>query len=153
VTAWLLGVATLVQTALAVWGPFWPTYPDIEPEAPSDSFAFGVPFVVHNRSVLFPMLNPSFACYIIEARTDKPMIYRQLLGSITGPNPPIPPGDVARYRCIVPIAFPGRVTEAVVEIGAVWSIPLIGERWNRTGPFTWNTTLNPPRWEMGNLLH
>jgi hypothetical protein len=65
VTSCVLGVASLSQLAIAVWGPFWPTPPAISAENNTgDGSSETLPFKITNRSALFKIKDTKPICVV-----------------------------------------------------------------------------------------
>jgi hypothetical protein len=52
----------LVASVVAIWGPIWPTDPDIHPQNTVNGSSSILPFTVKNKSILFGIWNAEFAC-------------------------------------------------------------------------------------------
>src|ERR1043165_5852226 len=70
VVAVFVGILGLLATFVTLVGPVWPTGPDFSPGVPSSSSPWDIPFVVANKSALFPIRKLTITCYVISALTD-----------------------------------------------------------------------------------
>jgi hypothetical protein len=66
------GAFVLAQGVVTLWGPFWPTKPDVQFHDTVDASSFVLPFKLTNRSVLFSIENADITCgvdllYFIDA--------------------------------------------------------------------------------------
>src|ERR1700737_4760374 len=65
-TEWTFGIVVaamgIVATIAGIWGPIWPTDPEIHPHDVVDGSSFILPFTVKNRSIIFDMPNVEFTC-------------------------------------------------------------------------------------------
>jgi hypothetical protein len=67
VIAFLFGAGTIAQTLIALWGPFWPTPPDLK--SIGDDFA--LPFLVDNGNKWFDIANIQFKCFLSKTVSNK----------------------------------------------------------------------------------
>jgi hypothetical protein len=63
-TTFVVGLISLIASIDGLWGPIWPTTPDIHPGTPDPVSPFAVPFTIKNRSVLFNVENGSIVCFV-----------------------------------------------------------------------------------------
>ncbi len=67
-TSWAIGtlVATigLIASIDAIWGPAWPTAPEIHPSDAIDPHSFRIPLTVKNASIVFGINDAEFRCGI-----------------------------------------------------------------------------------------
>jgi hypothetical protein len=144
--------------------PPWPTSPEIDPGAPAYSFPLLVPFQVRNPSGLFSIMNPSFACHI-EKMTGSAGQGVEDVTVMAHPSTvemKIGPKGEAPFQCPFLFRFgTGIVLIARMNIEVDRDWPLLGSslsgwlgRWHTAiGPFTWDPSVNPPRWVKGEPLH
>lgn len=86
--AFLLGIGTIVQTLIALWGPFWPTLPDMK--SIGDDFA--LPSLVDNTNQWFDITHIEFKCFLGKTASKSPnrnssyntSIWRDSIGIIAG---------------------------------------------------------------------
>jgi hypothetical protein len=62
VVASAVAVLGVVSTVYTIWGPPWPTNPEIRPRDVIDGSSFVLPFTVRNPSAVFDMDNVEFTC-------------------------------------------------------------------------------------------
>jgi hypothetical protein len=92
-----VGVVGLIGAVDAIWGPIWPTLPEIRVTGSDDASPFAFPFVIRNNSVLFGMRINGWTCIVGEMRFGTNIAHDLVAGS--GGNAMIPPTDIVNYRC------------------------------------------------------
>jgi hypothetical protein len=63
-TATTVALFAVIGGIVGIWGPPWPTDPEIHPHDTTDGSSLVLPFIVKNRSAFFDMLNVKFRCGI-----------------------------------------------------------------------------------------
>lgn len=138
-------LAHVTGSFLNLWGPLWPTKPEIELETPSFSGAFTIPFYVRNRSAIFDLENLTLTCDLVVEPFDRPV------GTVVMGEHPIRSDTLtARHRrhfqCNI---ARDRDTSIGVVFSARYEINLGPFAWPRIldiGYFRWEPNLRPPRW-------
>jgi hypothetical protein len=72
----LVGLLAVVGSVYGIWGPPWPTAPEIHPRDTSNGSSLILPFNVQNKSVLFPITDAQMTCgvgwlFVKDARGNK----------------------------------------------------------------------------------
>lgn len=158
VAKWALWTAPVAVLAIAsgfasLWGPPWPTAPEFSPGPPSRGQPFDVPFVVKNRSALFPIRGLSLDCHLIRASTASGTEFVEDLVS-TGFDALLAPGQQRPYTCPFGLIGDGtsRITRAQMEFVAQYrSWRPLQKRLAvfKSDVFTLDTRTIPPQWERG----
>jgi hypothetical protein len=151
----VLGVVGLIASVDTMWGPIWPTGLDLEPSPPDFSQPFSSPMVVTNRSVVFPMVDVIFDCRMpkVEDRNGNTFDGAH---TWTGKISIVKAGESTTFKCNWPVNDVSSIVSAKETIESRGTIRFLF--WRRRikqshGPFRWDTTVNPPRWYKGDLLH
>ncbi len=145
------GVAASAYQLLG--GPPWPTDPDIDPAPPDTSPPFSVPFSVKNPSSLFDIQDAELICGIDRAVTDEDQSLTGV-GLLSGAKNSIPALSVSPFKCVFPFRFSGKIIFAHMHVTVHYTYRLIWQYQAQKviGPFTWDSTVTPPRWIKGKLL-
>lgn len=156
-----LNVLSVAANIVQIFGEPWPTEPIFVPGPYSADAPFDIPFIVSNRSSVWPMKNPSFACRAIKLRLTEgqPPLPDGVILAGPKPNPPnadIQPGRSAPALCAARhIRFIGVKVKAakislLVEYDSVlpWRTRITAE----SPVFVLNTSLAPPQWMEGDLM-
>jgi hypothetical protein len=151
--ALLVGIVAGIDT---LWGPFWPTTPDVTVGPPDQSAPFAVPFTLENRSIAFP-IEGQFFCVLhrIVDTSKQPATLAEVPIIAMGPAA-LFTQDKEPFKCWFPFREHGQImpiAEAHIEImmiGRVW--PWQSVRARSLGQFTWDAKANPPRWLPGSRI-
>src|SRR5215475_12218164 len=71
-----VGLAGFIASVAGIWGPFWPTDPEIHPQNTVNGSSFILPFTVQNHSVLFGIQNAEFTCGFGQLYLTNPSVAR-----------------------------------------------------------------------------
>jgi hypothetical protein len=136
--AFVVALVGLTASIDAIWGPIWPTVPDIHPGPPDPVSPFAVPFTIKNRSVVFKVWGASITC-LIDSMTMK--------GNNTMTNASVgiadmvelEPAETRPFSCKISVPF-NYVEQAVMRIRVEYQINFIcGCVLRHTiGPYSWN---------------
>ena len=152
--AWVLGVATLIQTADVVMGPFWPMRPVFEPILVGASSAMDIPFKVYNPS-LYTYNHVTISCHVDDlelAGDDHFHVGLQVIGQ----DATVPPGDSGTYRCPFntmiqmfpqPPILRAQMTFTMVIHRPWWFWERREDSFSTT--FTLDPLTSPPTWHAG----
>jgi hypothetical protein len=150
----LVGLAGLAAAIDDLWGPIWPTELTVDPGAPELYSPFAVPFTIKNRSVLFTAFDAEFSCEITEVRgTNGPRFIG--LTVTAGVKQNISPNNENPYKCAWPFNLPTPIAFAKIDVRSKYEWRLFGLPFHAklvSEPFTWDTSLHPPRWVKGEFL-
>jgi hypothetical protein len=166
VAKWIVGTVIvgslgLVASVYQIWGgPPWPTAPAFAPGAPSFGSALDVPFIVTNKSVLFPIKKLHILCSANRIVVGPPnWQVRGISFSIPG-FADLAPGQSRPYTCAFNSVVRGPNGDKMGVLGAAitfnseydsswWS----GSRTKAESEmFTLETKTSPPQWVTGEPL-
>jgi hypothetical protein len=154
---WALGAVgvamTLVGGIYGIFGPIWPTEPTFVPGAPSFGSALYVPFIVTNKSILFPIKKMQIFCsaYRIDVGG---FSFRGFAFTVPG-YANLAPAESRSYTCAFNQAARGFekeiVSVATIALETEYDSILPWKSRVRTtsGKFTLNTKTSPPQWVPG----
>jgi len=149
-----LGMATIVQTIIAVWGPPWPTLPDVAVGPPGSSDKtnpFEIPFEVTNRSIFFPINDAEFSCDIEVVHMHNSHMQSDLY--VDGGHfitQSITFQKNASFKCLFPITWDGKFINVSMHISVNMKLwPWIKQQHYDLGAFSWDGNSDPPRWMVG----
>ncbi len=157
--AWGLGLATIVQTVEALYGPFWPLRPTVTPQALSAASPLDIPFSITNPS-LFSYSNVRIACGIRRIETSVGNVVTAFSIEAQANPETLASGQTRPYTCPFTKFFrfePGAIiTKAQID----FKIEYIRSWWfftNRsqhfwTNSFVLDTATQPESWQAGEPL-
>ncbi len=136
----VLGLATLAQVVIAIWGPFWPTAPRTEPSGLQSTETFSIPFFVSNDSIIFPIYDAKFYCnlYFIVFDTSSTL---ENVSAGTAQRTIAAGTKNLPLLCGTARHFPGTVVGGKISIGVEYKRKFLGwtwPLWNVDGPFIWD---------------
>jgi hypothetical protein len=74
VTSGFFGIAGLIMWIAGIWGPVWPTGPEIHPNGLDLIRPLSVPFDIENKSIIFPVRIHSVSCNLLGEFSPNPNI-------------------------------------------------------------------------------
>ncbi|MDA8247590.1 MAG: hypothetical protein M0Z28_00270 [Rhodospirillales bacterium] len=134
-----------------IWGPFWPTTPNIYPASNDPGSPFSLPFSISNKSILF-----SYTSVVADCLIDKVEINGQTIISnsqIAFRMDDIQAGESSNFRC--KIQTPAHLVSAVqLRIRLIYTAAYMGLTLRRpftTDIFSWVRTTDGGRWIAGSI--
>jgi hypothetical protein len=161
IAQWIVGTAivgsvSFIASVYQLWGgPPWPTSPVVDSGGPDASSAFAVPFIVKNKSAFFNMNGANVTCSLVKVATEAGSTYSDFGLKTIGGNS-IGALEERPYKCVFPFtgAGVGKIVFAKINLRIQYSYWFFGQHPvdASDGPFTWDTTMSPPRWIKGEFL-
>jgi hypothetical protein len=139
-TRWLVGAAVAtfaVATGIvSIWGPFWPTYPQIHAVGPE----FSLPFAILNSNNFYDIFSMKIICALGNTVPDNPKAFASYNVSVLDDEVGILAGGKHSYTCDV--APPGyRVNSAemriIVKYLTAWRGIQVGDQRQFSEIFHW----------------
>lgn len=157
--AWGLGLATIVQTVVALYGPFWPLRPVVTPQALSAASPLDIPFSITNPS-LFSYSYVRITCGIKRIEASDRSSVGKLGVEVPGTSETLKSGQTKPYTCPFSQRFrfePGAViTKAQIafkiEYHRSWWFFTNKSQQFITSDFFLNTSTQPASWQLGEPL-
>lgn len=173
--AWLLGCATMAQTAIAIFGPFWPTYPVVQAPEASDGGSFFAPFTITNASALFSVENARITCGVAMFMTRAHSVdwiegflsdfaFQTMTVSIPRGNVPIhvgcdprhlifvnPDGSTSvrnAFEAVKP-SLTGSPFKVCLWVGIDYYVPILGFQEVNSPIFQWPASMGGDQWLTG----
>jgi hypothetical protein len=140
VIAFAIALVGLVASIDGIWGPIWPTTPDIHPGPPDPVSPFAVPFTIKNRSVLFNIKSASIVCLVDSLNAKNPGIFLTNNRIRVTWEFTLNPEETRPFSCEISIPF-NSVEEVVMRFSVEYQINFIcgGCVLRHTlGPYSWN---------------
>lgn len=141
----------LVATIASIWGPIWPTYPDVRPAGSDPGSPFSLPFSITNRSIIFGHGAAKTTCIVIQMKTMEDATLTNVRLGIWLPKE-IGPAESANVSCGIRVP-PNDVISVEMEISLEYRVRLLGfDLWHTTylsKPFSWVRTSDGGRWIEG----
>jgi hypothetical protein len=146
-----MAALSLVAAISGIYGPIWPTWPEIQPSGNDPGSPFSLPFTVTNKSEVFPLMGAKFICHFTKIETFGNLFYGSDLATQIGPPKAVQPGEMQNFSC--GIGLPAHTVKSVrLEIIATyrWSfVFLTRDESDTVGPFNWVRTTDGGRWIKG----
>ncbi len=158
---WILGPPlALLAFVYGIWGPPWPTEPTFVPGAPSFGSALDVPFIVTNKSVLFPIKKLHILCSAYRIDVGPPNWSIQGISFSVPGVADLAPGQSRPYTCAFNNVMRGPngermgVRAATIAFNSEYdsSWPWKARAKAESGKFTLDTKTVPPQWMTGEPL-
>jgi hypothetical protein len=151
--SFLVGLVGLIGSIYGIWGAPWPTEPVFAPGPPSFGSAFSVPFVVSNKSALFPINNLMITCHLRRVLTDKNNLVEDVGFGILSPNV-LMPLQSRPYICPFDqfSISSGRIIAVEIDFESKYKSPwpfFSKPKTTMSDIFTWNPSTSPPAWFVG----
>jgi hypothetical protein len=159
--AWFFSVifalGALLGTADELWGPVWPTSPEIESSSMSATDPFAIPLLVSNESVVFDLRGVTFTCIIQEMSTNHDGHMNNVTLTVEGNNSIFAGYRKIPFTCRLPFLWPvdQKMVSGRMFIAVSYTVALPFWEWKRrsvVGPFIWDANLEHPTWIRGERL-
>lgn len=150
-----LALLSLVATLYSLWGPVWPTNPSTNATDVESPDPIAIPIQIKNASVLFPVYDLKITCGVDSLRTDQGGGLSQL-GFETNSGDKLEPASSNLFFCQSPFVYKDpKFVSAEIHLMMKYSHHLFGFKWSGSheeGPFIWQASLKPNRWQKGALV-
>jgi hypothetical protein len=146
----LVALVSLVAALDQIWGPMWPTSPDVEPGSYDEAQPLVLSFTARNRSVLFPINAFHVAC-IYGAFYTENRNFGAWSSTIGTSSNDIAAESSIPIKCSSPVIFRNqKLTNAILWVRVTYTRPYSASAIPRVfGPFFYDATVTPPKWVIG----
>jgi hypothetical protein len=148
-------VLSVASNIVTVWGPFWPTAPDIAPNYPSAGSPFEIPFKFENSSRIFDFHDVNVGCNINHVRINPGSLKfdNNILRRIQAVE--VEAHSVKTFICpfdrAFHVAIPGAyVSDATItfDYEYTWNWGVTTKRVQSKISYSLNTRVKPAQWEI-----